>query len=604
MPIMWPHALSAAQPTALSVPGHFPVEPATHLLAPFHRLIQSIRAVVGLPENHWQGIYLPVLRNYAELSQQLPASEAHHHAETGGLLRHGLETMLEALILRRSQLLPPGAPAEEIAKQQDLWTYAIATSALLHDVGKPITDIVVTYVLPTNGKPQRWQPLTSSLPAGAHYRFRFNAQRRYHRHALIPPLMAHRILPQAGLDWLASEPALFDAWLATISGDDNAGTLAAIAQEADGISVARDLSGGVRTRLPAARAKPLSERLLTGLRHMVKEGEVSLNRPGASGFVADGSLWLVSKRVLDHLREHLTKEGQTGIPSRNDRLMDELQQWHVIQPNGDKAVWYCNIQIGDWCQALTCLRMDVTQIWPSLKDVPITIDISVTPVDRDPEKQGKTTLDPAVALQPTGGAKLTADLVDGTSRTSSRHANDTLAIIHPAEPSGSYDDLPLPFDQPDAAKTTGTQPGPADTTCADPSPSTAGAVAPAPATMLDDNIDIGRRFVEWLTQNIREERVEINTPRARLHVLPQGLAMITPGIFRDFSPEHWDRAQKRFQKLKLHAKTTRDTNIWTCQVAKDRKRSTVKVMLIPDAETVLGVNIPAPNPAMTLINAT
>ena len=61
--------------------------------------------------------------------------------------------------------------------------------------------------------------------------------------------------------------------------------------------------------------------------------------------------------------------------------------------------------------------------------------------------------------------------------------------------------------------------------------------------------------MEWLTQNIREERVEINTPRARLHVLPEGLAMITPGIFRDFSPEHWDRAQKRFQKLKLHAKT-------------------------------------------------
>jgi hypothetical protein len=153
-------------------------------------------------------------------------------------------------------------------------------------------------------------------------------------------------------------------------------------------------------------------------------------------------------------------------------------------------------------------------------------------------------------------------------------------------------------------KNTGTQPGTIDTTFADPSPSTAGALAPAPATVRDDNIDIGRRFVEWLTQNIREERVEINTPRARLHVLPEGLAMITPGIFRDFSPEHWDRAQKRFQKLKLHAKTAKDTNIWTCQVAKDRKRSTVKVMLMPDAETLLGVSIPDPNPAMTLIVAT
>jgi len=596
MPLMWPHALSAAKSTALSVPGHFPAEAAAQLLAPVHRLIQAIRANVGLPENHWQGIYLPVLRNYAELSQRLPASEAHHHAETGGLLRHGLETMLEALILRRSQLLPPGASAEEIARQQDLWTYAIATSALLHDVGKPITDIVVTYVVPAEGKPQRWQPLTTSLPAGAHYRFRFNPQRQYHRHALIPPLLAHRLLPRAGLDWLASEPTVFDAWLATISGDGNAGPLAAIAHEADGISVARDLSGGVRTRSPAARVKPLSERLLTGLRHMVKEGDVALNRPGASGFVADGSLWLVSKRVLDDLREHLTKEGQTGIPSRNDRLMDELQQWHVIQPNGDKAVWYCNIQIGDWCQALTCLRMDVTQIWQSLKDVPITIDISVTPVDRDAEKQGQATLDPATTVKTTGESTVMKNSVGATSPTGCPHASNSPVLINPAQPSNSCDDLPLPFDLPGAMVTAEAQPGKADPFEA--------TVEPAHTAAPNDNIDIGQRFVEWLTQNIREERVEINTPRARLHVLPEGLAMITPGIFRDFSPEHWDRAQKRFQKLKLHTKTDKDTNIWTCQVAKDRKRSTVKVMLIPDSEKVLGVSIPAPNPAMTLINAT
>jgi hypothetical protein len=153
-------------------------------------------------------------------------------------------------------------------------------------------------------------------------------------------------------------------------------------------------------------------------------------------------------------------------------------------------------------------------------------------------------------------------------------------------------------------RTTETQPGTADTTPANPSPPIAAIVEPSLQTKPNNEIDIGRRFVEWLTQNIREERVEINTRRARLHVLPEGLAMITPGIFRDFSPEHWDRAQKRFQKLKLHAKTDKDTNIWTCQVAKDRKRSTVKVMLIPDAQTALGVNIPDPNPAMTLINAT
>jgi hypothetical protein len=267
-------------------------------------------------------------------------------------LRHGLETILEALILRRNQRLPAGAAAEEIATQRDLWNCATVTGALFHDVGKPIRDLLVTYISPTDAQPQDWQPLTAMLPVGAQYRFRFNPQREYHRHALMPPLLVHRILPQVGLNWLASEPAVFNAWLATISGTEDAGPLAAIAHARDGTSVARDLSGGVRTRSPAARAKPLAERLLTGLRQMVRAGTITLNRPGASGFVADGSLWLVSKRILDDLREHLTKQGQTGILGRNDRLMDELQQWRIIEANGDKAVWFCEIRIGDWCQTL------------------------------------------------------------------------------------------------------------------------------------------------------------------------------------------------------------------------------------------------------------
>jgi hypothetical protein len=116
-------------------------------------------------------------------------------------------------------------------------------------------------------------------------------------------------------------------------------------------------------------------------------------------------------------------------------------------------------------------------------------------------------------------------------------------------------------------------------------------------------VDVGIRFVQWLKDNLRDDRLEVNTPRARVHVIAEGLALITPGIFRDFSPEHWDRAQKRFQKLKLHKKTDTHTNIWTCQVMKDRKSSTVKVMLIPDAAHVLGIEIPEPNPVMTLVNA-
>ena len=589
MPCMWSRAHSKVRSAYPVTADYLPVKPPAQLLAPFDQLTKSIKTTAGVPESHWLAIYLPVLNNYAELCQRLPASEAHHHAELGGLLRHGLETILEALTLRRNQLLPAGAPAEEIASQQDLWTYATVTAALLHDVGKPITDLVVTYISPADTQPKAWQPLTAMLPTGAHYRFRFNPQRQYHRHALTPPLLVHRILPQVGLNWLASQPAVFDAWLATISGTEDAGPLATIAHAADGTSVARDLSGGVRTRSPAARAIPLAERLLTGLRHMIRAGTITLNRPGASGFVADGSLWLVSKRVLDDLREHLTKEGQIGIPGRNDRLMDELQQWHIIEANGDKAVWFCEIRIGDWCQTLSCLRIELTQIWPDLKDVPTTANLSVSP---------------SAQLSAPGEASAEA----GEGRTVESLGEQPSAPRNPAtnepEPRGRRAG-PGKVPDTDSSPIAPSDPATMDQRDTEGARSAAALAETSIDSSADDegNTDLGQRFVEWLKTNIREGRIEINTARARVHVLTEGLALITPGIFRDFSPHHWERAQKRFQKLRLHAKTEKDSNVWTCQVAKDRRSSTVKVMLIPDPEATLGIEICEPNPVLTLLNA-
>src|SRR5699024_4921411 len=108
--------------------------------------------------------------------------------------------------------------------------------------------------------------------------------------------------------------------------------------------------------------KPLVERLITGLRYLLDNGDLPLNRRGAAGFLDDDTLWLVSKTALDKLRTHLIEEGQTGIPSRNDRLMDELQQHGLLVPNGDRAIWHCEITLDDWQQQLTCLRMEAPRI--------------------------------------------------------------------------------------------------------------------------------------------------------------------------------------------------------------------------------------------------
>jgi hypothetical protein len=278
-----------------------------------------------------------------------------------------------------------------------------------------------------------------------------------------------------------------------------------------------------------------------------------------------------------------------GIPGRNDRLMDELQQWHIIEANGDKAVWFCEIRIGDWCQTLSCLRMELTQIWPDLKDVPTTANLSVFPS----------------AQPPAAGA---ASAEAGIDRNVESHGEKPAASKNP--PANNPEALSTRAGSSKAPDTDSSTIAPSDLATmgqrdTEGARSAAALAETSTDSSADDegNTDLGQRFVEWLKTNIREGRIEINTTRARVHVLTEGLALITPGIFRDFSPLHWERAQKRFQKLRLHAKTEKDTNVWTCQVSKDRRTSTVKVMLIPDAETVLEIEVPEPNPVMTLLNA-
>jgi hypothetical protein len=113
--------------------------------------------------------------------------------------------------------------------------------------------------------------------------------------------------------------------------------------------------------------------------------------------------------------------------------------------------------------------------------------------------------------------------------------------------------------------------------------------------------DTGECFLRWLREGIEGRRLEINTPNARLHVLPEGLALVSPGLFRDFDPTRWQHVQKRFQRLKRHRKRPDGTNIWNCRVAKNRKESVIRVFLLPEPEATLGVVLPSPNSAVSLL---
>jgi len=127
----------------ITVPaGALPIlSPGALLAAPQRQvLLRKLDTLVSVSAAHYEALYLAAIERFAKLVQQLPASEAHHHAGEGGLLDHSLEVAVIALQLRRGYLLPPGALPEDQARLQDLWTYAVFTAALVHDLGKAVVD--------------------------------------------------------------------------------------------------------------------------------------------------------------------------------------------------------------------------------------------------------------------------------------------------------------------------------------------------------------------------------------------------------------------------------------------------------------------------------
>ncbi|MGI9573305.1 MobH family relaxase [Alloalcanivorax xenomutans] len=604
--------------TALQRPSHgrFEVQGADALLAPHNGLISTLKGLAGVPESHWQRLYQALLDRFAALVQLLPASEAHHHAGPGGLLRHGLEVAHNALLLRRGILLPPNASPEEQASQQDLWTYACFTGALLHDLGKPVVDQEIT-LHHANGSSHAWTPVSGPMPEGSQYHVTFRRGRVHRQHERIAPLLAPILLPQHGLDWLASAPTLLDAWLAAIQGAmEDAGPLGAIIAKADRRSVAENLAGGVTPQMPTTRVRPLAERLLTGLRHLITSGELPLNRRGAAGFTDEHHIWLVSKRAIDALLVHLIEEGQPDIPSRNSRVMDELQQHGIVVPNGDRAIWLCDITIADWRQSLTCLKIGLSRIWPDPDQRPSGTGVTIHPsatkpaTETDSDEEGGTGASqnnrPSAPGLPTPSVPTNeADFPLPPMSTSTGHLNDP----------GSNDiaddlALPLPVDL-NAGTGRDTDEGAtqnAEKEIKQIEAGTSAAAAPTPSPHSHEKDaeaasgDAGKQFLAWLRDGLATGRLAINTPQARIHVIEQGLILVSPGIFKDFDPARWNHVQKRFQKLKLHQRTHDNMNIWTCKASGARKQALMKVYLISKNEiSELGLTLPPSNPAVELL---
>ncbi|ETK22779.1 MobH family relaxase [Pseudomonas sp. FH1] len=605
---------------ASSAKGYLKPAQAQDLLATPRRqkLLENIWQRASLSRSQFAELYRLPLERYAELVQQLPASQNHHHAHPGGMLDHGLEIVAYALKIRQTYLLPIGAPPESQSAQAEAWTAAAAYGALIHDLGKIAVDVHIEL---EGGK--TWHPWHG--PINRPYRFRYVKGRSYQLHGAAAALIYAQILSPEILDWLSDFPEVWSQLVFVLAGQyEHAGILGEIVVKADQASVAQEL-GGNPSRALSAPKQSLQRQLAEGLRYLVRD-TFKLNQPDgpSDGWLTQDALWLVSKPIADQLRAYLLTQGVEGVPSSNAPFFNMLQDQGVIQTNTqDKAIWRATIDNGrGWRNTFTLLKLSPALIWNDPTDRPTayagTLEVEAgnsveessaeSSISKRPETLPQDNEFNGAHTDSAPAETITFDLPQ-PSPSDPAEFDELLALLgNIKEPPANNDNHNV-----SAAHT-----APLQLDDSQPCISTNEWVSPLATpievtSMPRNNTDFGKGFVEWLKKGIASRSIIINDAKAQVHTVAGTAMLVTPGIFKRYVLEFphielqakaqqvnaWQMVQRSFEKLKLHKKTEKHLNIWTCNVVGPRKSKQLKGYLLIDPLTIFS-EVPFDNLSLSL----
>ena len=580
---LWPFKRKKQQDTVKSMNNDGWITPmAAHTLlsTPFRQKLLSILwQNVSMPQDLFDKLYRQPIERYAELVQNLPASENHHHAHLGGMLDHGLEVISFAAKLRQSYLLPPGAPPEEQSKQAEAWTAAILYGALLHDIGKIAVDLEIET---KNGQPWFAWDNKNLFELGQNYRFKYIKNRDYHLHPTMGGLLAQHLLPKFALNWLAQYPDVFASLMYFASGHyDQSGILGEIIQRADQASVANNLGGDIN-KLHDRPQTSLPKQILIALRHLLTQ-DLKLNTPGADGWLTQDALWLVSKNVTDKIRAYLMQQG-ISVASQNSRLFDEMQSHRLIEPTPDnRAIWHCKIATDKWTPDtdFSLLKISPSLIWVNLEQRPEIFNGTVTPLKNESVSETETETENILVSETPEQTKVILREEELPLNIESKNKNDedeyafTLNLLSVGQESQENSIQIETTSQLNPYKDDDVQNENYN-------------------SFKQGNIT-ANNFISWIRDSLATNKLEINSSNAKIHIVKGNVFLASPAIFQQFVLEQlghkdktvWKSLQNEFQRLKLHKKQpgkNGDTglNIWTCNVAGPRKKSEIKGYLISD----------------------
>lgn len=338
------------------------------------RIVTMIKRQVSVTEKIWNEYYLSTIKEFCEIVQELPASEIHHHSESGGMIDHTLEAVLAGIKISQGYVIPPNAEPENIAVSAEKWRYGIFISILAHDIGKIITDIDVVYRTSNTQEFRTWCPWYEKIPYGSEYIYRFknkisNSSLAKGLHEKAGVSFLPKLIKKEAAIWIFEDMELISQMLNTITNSTFGGlVIADIVRKADSTSVAKNLGAQTGIALEHTNKISLPEKILTSIRKLIDDGELKKNKPGAALWVGESDTWLVSRAAMEAVRQQLISEGHTGIPKNVVRIFEILKDHNLIIPNSEgDSIWQAEIidPAKNWNQKLTFLRFPNSLIWPT-----------------------------------------------------------------------------------------------------------------------------------------------------------------------------------------------------------------------------------------------
>lgn len=546
--------------------------------------IKSIERLTGAGKEYFTPLYLPALHQFIEAVQLVPASASHHHAGPGGLVAHTLDVIDIALRIRKSYNLPQYSTPEIIYAQEHIWTYGIFAAALLHDVGKTVCSTRIKI-----SDDEYWTPYQGSiLKSGAtHYHVDFISS-RYKLHTQLA-ITCFDLLPAKGRAWLTHYTDVLAQLSAWLVGDHyEFGAIGEIVRQADSRSVSHNLKiGGDRVRFPGAPSVPMVDRLTTALRQLLDDGSLKINRPDGSAGWSDGQhTYLVCGTVADAVKNHLYEAGATDIPSDNTRIFDVWQDhgYALETPHG-RAIWHLTINDA---LTLTVLKFETSRLFhpsrrPATFEGDLRLDEDATdlagtsskPTHPDFGVTHTKPTDPDLGVtytKPTESAAASpGEAGDPFTGASTHHVKDIYMVGSDGDKDESVTNTPE---------------------------TNSHRAAPMPASFTLDDPDIGHHFLDWIRQGLREGKIHTNRSTALVHIVKEGVLIVSPLAFKEFIRKHeflldknhsaddaarriQSRLQRQMTMAGHHRKTAKGINIHTYEVTGANKTSKIRGWLLP-----------------------